>query len=197
MYKQYSEGLMAELGSHQVTATSWFFDSAPQAVYTAGTISRYKDGREVFDHIYATFEYPGGRTATFSSIQSNAFDDAYEMFMGTKGTLILKHETEAYLFNEGENLSTRVEVSPRQSSPVVDASATRAADSPGRTISAATSDQTDRAAAYRNEIAEFCSAIRTGAPVRCGPEKAMRSAIACLTANRAAEKQARLEIASE
>ena len=57
----------------------------------------------MFDHIYATFEYPGGRTATFSSIQSNAFDDAYEMFMGTKGTLILKHETEAYLFNEGES----------------------------------------------------------------------------------------------
>jgi predicted dehydrogenase len=197
MYKQYSEGLMAELGSHQVTATSWFFDSAPRAVYMAGTVSRFKDGREVFDHIYATFEYPGGRTATFSSIQSNAFDDAYEMFMGTKGTLILKHETEAYLFNEGENLSTRVEVSPRQSSPVVDASATRAADSPGRTISAASGDQTDRAAAYRNEIAEFCSAIRTGTPVRCGPEKAMRSAIACLTANRAAEERARLEIASE
>jgi len=197
MYKQYSEGLMAELGSHQVTAASWFFDSAPQAVYTTGTISRYKDGREVFDHIYATFEYPGGRTATFSSIQSNAFDDAYEMFMGTKGTLILKHETEAYLFNEGESVSTRVEVSPRSSSPVVDASATRAADSPGRTINQATSDQTDRTAAYRNEIAEFCSAIRTGTPVRCGPEKAMRSAIACLTANRAAEKQARLEIASE
>lgn len=197
MYKKYSEGLMAELGSHQVTAASWFFDSMPQAVYTTGTISRYKDGREVFDHIYATFEYPGGRTATFSSIQSNAFDDAYEMFMGTKGTLILKHETEAYLFNEGESVATRVEVSPKTSAPVVDASATRAADSAGRTINATASDQTDRAAAYRNEIAEFCSAIRTGAPVRCGPEKAMRSAIACLTANRAAEQRSRLEIASK
>jgi predicted dehydrogenase len=28
MYKKYSEGLMAELGSHQLTATSWFFDGA-------------------------------------------------------------------------------------------------------------------------------------------------------------------------
>lgn len=197
MYKAYSEGLMAELGSHQVTATSWFFDAAPQAVYALGNLSRYKDGREVNDHIYATFEYPGGRTATFSSIQSNAFEDAYEMFMGTKGTLILRHETEAYLFNEGEAQATRVDVSPKSSAPVADASATRPADSPGRAINAATGEQNDKSSAYRNEIAEFCSAVRTGTPVRCGPEKAMRSAIACLTANRAAEQKARLEIASE
>jgi len=197
MYKKYSEGLMAELGSHQLTATSWFFDAAPEAVYTSGSISRFKDGREVFDHIYSTFEYSGGRTATFSSIQSNAFEDAYEMFMGTKGTLILKHETEAYLFGEGEAAATRVEVSRQTANPIVDASATRPADSPGRSINSASGAQTDRGAAYRNESSEFCAAIRTGGQVRCGPEKAMRSAIACLTANRAAEQKARLVIAGE
>jgi predicted dehydrogenase len=112
MYKQYSEGLLCELGSHQITAASWFFDSTPEAVYASGGTYRYKDGREVYDHVYATFNYPGGRTATFSSIQSNAFEDAYEMYMGTKGTLILTHEVDAYLFNEGEGSSpTKVEVS--------------------------------------------------------------------------------------
>ena len=196
MYKQYSEGLMAELGSHQITAASWFFDSAPEAVYTTGGTYRYKDGREVSDHIYATFEYPGGRTATFSSIQSNAFEDAYEMFMGTKGTLILKHEVEAYLFNEGEGQSTKVEVSPQTSGPVADASATRATDSPGRSV-APSGGGAEKSNAYRLEIAEFCSAVRTGSPIRCGPQKAMRTAIACLTANRAAEQRARLEIAVE
>jgi predicted dehydrogenase len=197
MYKQYSEGLMAELGSHQVTAASWFFDSPPEAVYCTGGTFEFKDGREVFDHIYATFEYPGGRTATFSSIQSNAFDDAYEMFMGTKGTLILKHETEAYLFAEGESGTTRVEVTRQSSAPVADASATRPADSPGRSITAATGDPNDRAAAYRNEIAEFCSAVRTGTPVRCGPDKAMRTAVACLTANRSAETRTPLVIPNQ
>ena len=197
MYRKYSEGLIAELGSHQLTATSWFFDSAPEAVYTAGGVSRFKDGREVFDHVYSTFEYPGGRTATFSSIQSNAFEDAYEMFMGTKGTLILKREVEAYLFSEGEGASTRVEVSRQSANPIVDASATRAADTPGRAIDSAPGGQTDKGAAYRNETSEFCAAIRTGAQVRCGPEKAMRSAIACLTANKSAEQKARLVIAGE
>ncbi len=197
MYKQYSGGLMAELGSHQITAASWFFDSAPEAVYSSGNISRYKDGREVFDHIYSTFEYPGGRTATFSSIQSNAFEEAYEMFMGTKGTLILKTETEAYLFNEGEAQATKVEVSQQTSNPILDASASRPPDSAGRTVNAPGGTQTDKASAYQNEQAEFCAAIRTGKPVRCGPEKAMKSAIACLTANRSAEQKTRLEISGE
>jgi predicted dehydrogenase len=196
MYKRYSEGLMAELGSHQLTATSWFFDSAPRAVYSAGTISRYKDGREVSDHVYATFEYPGDRTATFSSIQSNAFDDACEQFMGTKGTLILKHETEAYLFNEGEAQAARVEVSKQSSSPITDASATRPADSPRQAVGSSP-DQSDRGLAYRNEVMEFCAAIRTGSPIRCGPEKAMRSAVAILAANRSAEQKLRIEISSE
>src|SRR5262249_23876053 len=147
MYRQYSEGLMAELGSHQLTAASWFFDSPPEAVYTAGGTFEFKDGREVFDHVYDTFEFLGGRTATFSSIQSNAFDDAFEMFMCTRGTLILKHETEAYLFSEGDGAPTPVEVSRQASGPMADASATRPADSPGRSIAAGTADQNDRAAA--------------------------------------------------
>ena len=195
MYKQYSEGLLCELGSHQITAASWFFDSAPEAVYASGGTYRYKDGREVYDHVYATFNYPGGRTATFSSIQSNAFEDAYEMYMGTKGTLILTHEVDAYLFNEGEGASTtKVEVSKQGAEPVVDSSASRPIDSPGRTVNAQGGATVDQNVSYKNEVAEFCAAVRTGSPIRCGPEKAMKSAVAILTGNRAAEQQARLEI---
>lgn len=192
MYKKYSEGLMCELGSHQITAASWFFDSAPEAVYTSAGTYEYKDGREVSDHVYSIFNYPGGRTATFSSIQSNAFEDAYEMYMGTKGTLILTHEVEAYLFNEGGPAATRVDVSPQSSGPVADSSASQPADTTARTLNPDSS--VDRGASYRNEIAEFCSAIRTGSPVRCGPEKAMKSAVAVLIGNSSAEKQTKLQI---
>ena len=194
MYKKYSEGLLCELGSHQLTATSWFFDSAPEAVYTTGGTYRFKDGREVYDHVYATFNYPGNRTATFSSIQSNAFEEAYEMFMGTKGTLILTRELEAYLFNEGEAATTRLDVTRQSSSPVADASATQSAESTARTVNPNDGTTIDKGISYKNEIAEFCSAIRTRAPVRCGGEKAMTSAVAILTGNSSGEKQARLEI---
>jgi predicted dehydrogenase len=101
VYRKYSEGLLCELGSHQLTAANWFFGANPEAVYTSAGTYQYKDGREVHDHVYAIFNYPGGRTATFSTIQSNAFEDSYEMFLGTKGTLILTHEADAFLFNGG------------------------------------------------------------------------------------------------
>ncbi len=195
MYRKYSEGLLCELGSHQITAASWFLDSAPTAVYVTGGTYRFKDGREVADHVYATYEYPGDRTVTFSTIQSNAFEQNYEMFMGTKGTLIMTRELEAYLFNEGEGSSTtRVEVSRQTSGPVADSSATQAADSTSRTVNTGDSIP-NKGISYQNEIAEFCSAIRTGSPVRCGPEKAMKSAVAVLVGNSSADKHTRLEIA--
>ncbi len=194
LYKQYSEGLVAELGSHLLTATNWFFEAAPSAVYCTGGIARHNDGREVNDHVYATFEYPGGRTATFSSIESNAFEDHYEMFMGTKGTLILQNEIEVYLFPEGNEALTKVEVTKQTAAPVADSSATRAADAPGRTVNAASPGQIDRNISYKNEIAEFCAAVRTGSAIRGGPEKAMKSAIAVVTANQSAEKHVRLDI---
>lgn len=193
LYKQYSEGLTAELGSHLITATNWFFESAPKAAYATGSIARHNDGREVFDHVFATLEYPGGRSATFSSIESNAFEDHYEMFMGTKGTLILQNEIEVYLFYEGEAAATQVAVTRQTAAPVADTSATRPAEAQ-RTVNAATAGQIDRNISYRNEIAEFCASVRTGKPVRCGPEKAMQSAQAVFTANRAAEKGQRLEL---
>ncbi len=194
LYKQYSEGLTAELGSHLITTTNWFFEASPEAVYSTGSIARHNDGREVFDHVYATLEYPGGRTATFSSIESNAFEDHYEMFFGTKGTLILQNEVEVYLFYEGEAAQTKVEVSRQTSTPIADASATRPADAPGRTVNAAATGQVDRNLSYRNEIAEFCASVRTGKPVRCGPEKARQSALAVIIANHAAEKHTRIEM---
>ena len=193
MYRKYSEGLLCELGSHQLTAASWFLDSAPQAVYTSAGTYQYKDGREVADHVYSTFEYPGGRTATFTSIQSNALEEAYEMYMGTKGTLILTREIDAYLFEEGQRASnTGVEVSKQSSAPVADASASQPADSTARTVSQ--NESGERTVSYKNEIAEFCSAVRTGKPVRCGGEKAKKSAVAILVGNLAADKRARLEI---
>lgn len=194
LYKKYSAGLMAELASHQLAATDWFFDSAPHAVYASGGIHRYKDGREVNDHIYATFEYPGGRTVTFSSIQSNKFDHYYEMFMGTKGALILRGESEAYLFGENDDKTLNFEVTKQSAAPVADASETRRADEKSRTVSPNTEKVGDQRSSYQYEIAEFCAAIRNRTRLRCGGETALKSAAACLAANESAEKKTRIEI---
>lgn len=195
LYKQYSRGLLAELASHQVNVVNWFFDAVPQTVHGTGGIHRWKDGREVDDHVYTTFEYPGDRTAVFSSIESNAFDHFYEAFFGTKGTLILKGETEAYLFEEGGSARpTGIEVTTTApGAPVLEASESRAADAAGQSATG-TSTSGDRLASYRYEISGFCASVRTGAPLACGPDKAIGSAAACLRAFDAIEQKTRLAV---
>jgi predicted dehydrogenase len=198
LYKRYSRGLLAELGSHQINIVNWFFGAAPDAVTATGGIARYQD-REVWDHIYATFEYPGGRTAVFSSIESNAFDHYYEAFFGTKGTLIMRGEAEAYLFDEeGAQQATAIAVTAPGAGPVLEASESRAADAAGSPgAAAASASGADRLAAYRAEVTGFCSAIRTGQPLACGPEEALHSAAACLAADQAAERRARVPVGVE
>jgi predicted dehydrogenase len=195
LYKQYSRGLLAELASHQVNVVNWFFDAVPHTVHGTGGIHRWKDGREVDDHVYTTFEYPGDRTAVFSSIESNAFDHFYEAFFGTKGTLILKGETEAYLFEEGGGARpTGIEVTTTAAgAPVLEASESRAADAAGQSATG-TSTSGDRLASYRYEISGFCASVRTGAPLACGPDKAIGSAAACLRAFDAIEQKTRLAV---
>jgi predicted dehydrogenase len=199
LYNQYSRGHMAELASHMVAISDWFFGVDAQSTIGSGGVYRYKDGREVPDHTYATIEYPGGRTAVFTSIESNAFEHYYEAYYGTQGTLILRGETEAYLFDEGEKPGpvkpTTVEVAPKAAGPAAAASESRTADAAGKGVGAGSAGGGgDRLAAYRYEINGFCGAIRTGSPLRCGPERAMASANACIAAFEAIQKKQRVDV---
>jgi predicted dehydrogenase len=169
LYWKYSEGLFSELGSHEVNSANWFLGSRPRRVQAMGGIDRFRDGREVPDHVYATFEYPGGITGTFSSIESNAFDEQYDAFYGTKGTLIIRNETEPLLFYERGTSGTK----PRQPR--------RSLTAKGRQSSARV--QTISPSTY--EINGWVSAIRTGSPLRCGPEAASASASWTIAANEA------------
>jgi predicted dehydrogenase len=196
LYWKYSQGLMAELCSHQLNATNWFLGSRPEAVHASGGVYRFKDGREVFDHVYATFEYPNGQTAVFSSVESNAFDDYYEMFMGTKGTLILRREIEALFFEEGGGEgATSITVAPQTSGPVALSSETQTANTKQQTSQGSTvTPLFERPRSTRLQIQRFCSAIRVGTPLACGPDKAFDSATSCIRANEAVMQKARLAI---
>lgn len=198
LYNKYSRGLLAELASHQLNVTNWFLDAVPEAVIGTGGVYRFPEGgRELPDHVYATWDYPGGRTVTFTSIESNAFERNYEAFYGTKATLIMQGETEAYLFDEGNAAArqpTSIEVAAKASGPALEASESRAADAAGRqqTASAAAPTTAERLSSYRLEISGFCASVRTGAPLACGPERASHSAKACIRAWEAVDKKTRI-----
>lgn len=195
LYKQYSQGLVAELGSHQIGTTNQYLGGFPTAALGSGGIYRFKD-REVNDHVYVILEYPGGRTVTFSSIESNDFDHITEQYMGTKGTLIMGRETEALLFT-ADDQPTTIDVTTSDTNVVLDASESRSADAAGRTMDEARDAgvrDDDRLLMYRLEIAGFCSTIRSGTPLRCGPDMALRTAAAVVAANQAIASGTRVPI---
>jgi predicted dehydrogenase len=110
LYQRTGGGLMAELGSHQLDACSIFLGKKhPLSVSAVGGTHFYHDDREVEDHVYCTFEYPGKNydaaapnprrndivVVTYSSISTNGFEKYGECVMGTRGTLIVEEEQAA------------------------------------------------------------------------------------------------------
>ena len=106
LYNRTGAGLMAELGSHQLDACSIFLGKKhPLAVTGIGGTFFYTDGREVDDHVFTVFEFPGTGekdrvVVTYSSINTNSFDGYGEQVMGSKGTMLVSQEKEILLFKE-------------------------------------------------------------------------------------------------
>ncbi len=118
--------------------------------------------------------------------------------MGTKGTLIIGSEGEVMLFTDTDK-PTGIETTPKSGNAVLDASESRVADAQGKAVSKSGSGSDtgeDRLLPYRLEIATFCSAIRTGVPLRCGVERATRITAACLAANKAIETRTHVQVAA-
>ena len=110
LYKAFSAGLMAELGSHQLDVVNWFLGTHPKRVFASGGIDYYRDGREVVDNICCLYEYEltpkkvvGAKPYTvrvnYTSLCNNAYEGAAELIMGTKGSLYLT-SAKGLLFQE-------------------------------------------------------------------------------------------------
>jgi predicted dehydrogenase len=110
LYRKSSQGLMAELGSHQLDVANWLLGKPPARILGSGGIDHWRDGREVCDNVFCVYEYevpvprdpkapkpspeksePASYTVrvTYSSVQNNAYEGASELVEGTKGTLFL------------------------------------------------------------------------------------------------------------
>ncbi|MCI0705087.1 MAG: Gfo/Idh/MocA family oxidoreductase [Planctomycetia bacterium] len=125
-------GLMAELGSHQLDASSIILGHVhPLAVQGVGGKFFYgpdRNDRESDDSVFVTFEFPGRNyykrdnsghlvlqngkpvpdekgkddivVVTFTSFNTNEFENYGEWVMGSKGTMFLERESDVYLWRE-------------------------------------------------------------------------------------------------
>jgi predicted dehydrogenase len=196
LFRRYSDGLMGEWGGRLVSLTNWFLDAVPTAVQAAGGIYSYKDGRDVDDHVYATLEYPNGRTATISLIQSNGLEGGYTQFMGTRGTLVIGKD-EALLFAEEKGNPTKVETTKLNGAhPVLDTSASRSEEASNHSVLSRGGNGGEGSGmeSYRQEISAFCGSIRAGAPLRQSATGAFDVARICFAADDAIQQGKRLSI---
>ena len=129
LYNKTGNGLMAELGSHQLDASSIFLGKVhPLAVTGVGGTYFYghrddkgeidrpgPNARQSDDHVFVTYEFPGKNhpkgpnkgtdesdivIVTYSSINTNGFEPYGETVMGTRGTMIVEKEESVLLYQE-------------------------------------------------------------------------------------------------
>ncbi len=223
LYNNTGGGLMAELGSHQLDAASIFLNKVQPiacfgyggknyyGVKGIGTADQQNDDRDVDDHVYMTFEFPGPHYAedkndvcivTYSSINTNSFSgDPYgETVFGSRATLVMKQETEAMLYREGVGSSTtsadqRLYVlNGNDGQPAISASA-----SLGPSKQSAVADIGKVSRGYTEEMEHFAHCIRTNnfgkiadGGLRCPGEQGMKDAIMALSSNIAMKSRKRI-----
>lgn len=219
LFTQTGGGLMAELGSHQLDACSIFLGKKrPLSVTAVGGTHFYQDNREVEDHVYCIYEFPGPNynerepnarkndiiTVTYSSISTNDFEKYGECVMGSKGTLVIEQEQSAMLWGI-QGRSTQVTASAGNSPALVDASSTSGAPTETRAVATGTNAIGAGAPSrgYREEMEHLAYLIRmqgqgmerdnAALKPRCDGRAAMADAIIALTANQAMKHRRRIE----
>ncbi len=223
LFNRTGGGLMAELGSHQLDACSIFLGKKrPLSVSATGGKYFYRDDREVEDHVFCTFEFPGAHfdesrrqqrnndivVVNYSSVSTNAFEQYGECVMGSRGTLIVQEEKNAYLFGGAANANTarsmEVTATTTGGRPALDASAST---SPTERQAAETGQASLGAAVpsrgYKEEMDHLALCIRMRNEgmerdrerwqPRCHGRAAMADAIIALTANQAMKHRRRIE----
>jgi predicted dehydrogenase len=225
LWNRTAAGLMAELGSHQLDASSIFISAQdpekdpqkrhvhPLAVTALGGRSIFPADRECEDHVYCMFEFPGKGYyepgthkvadpnkvvhVTYSSINGNGYGGYGEIVFGTDGTLILEQEQDAMLF-KGSNTATQIEVvtDKKTGKPAMDTYETGG----GAALAKVAGGGGPVSRGYKEEIEHWAWCIRNPAPENqphCTPTVALGDAVLALTANQAIAKQTRIEFKPE
>lgn len=226
IYNSTGGGLMAELGSHQLDACSIFLGKVKPiavsgyggknfyGVKGVGSKDKQADKREIDDHVYVTFEFPGPHyheqdnphdiaIVTYSSLNTNRLEPYGETVYGSRATLMVQQEQQALLYKEaspdtgGGGVEQRLYViNGNDSGPVLTASASLAPTA-GAAAAGATIEKISRG--YTEEMEHFCHCIRNNinAPpqdggLRCNGTVAMADAIMALTSNLAMKHKKRI-----
>jgi len=214
-------GLMAELGSHQLDAAGIFIAAAhagekqyPMNVSAASNRPLFPPDRDVCDHVYCLFEYPGpgfepdnpvtevNRVGVqYASINGNGYGGYGESVYGTEGTLQLLTEQDVMLWRTAFTRDkTKVVFSRGKGGPVLLSDDN--GDPESLAIGQMASKHADRG--YRAQIEHWAWCIRQNPDAsdpevrpRCDPKVALGDAVIALTTNKAAAEAVKVDFQEE
>ena len=215
LWNRTGAGLMAELGSHQLDAAGIFISAdwnngekaVPLSVTGVGGRHIFPPDRDVDDHIYCTFEYPGKDyykdiqarkiadenkkiVVTYSAINGNGWGGHGETVFGTQGTMMLDREQEVLLF-KGSSTS-RIQLKKAADGPTLDTTES----GPSRAAAVAQAATGPISRGYTEEIEHWAWCIHHRDPAnmpRCHPRVALADAVIALAANIAMKNFQRVE----
>lgn len=202
LYRRFSQGLMAELGSHQIDVVNWMLGETPCAVTGVGGIDYWKDGREVYDNVQCIFEYPSGAKFIYQSITSNQYDGCYEQIMGDKGTIVLQIGR-ALLFREPraeqlawEDMAHKEKIQGKEAI-ILDASKTPRLQEQRSEGESLTPGQKPSGDACLLELEDFFRCVRERREPLSTAKTALGACVAVIKANEAMDKMQRVTIPAE
>jgi predicted dehydrogenase len=195
LYRAYSGGLLAELGSHATDFANWLFQATPESVVGSGGIDFYRDGRETLDNVKAIFRYPGGQTFTFSALTNNAHMGFQVMIHGDRGTVILSQD-DAVILKEKNLLAEPIHTRRKRDAvdTVTGASYRPGTETPGSpTVATIWRDRSGpHADVTHDACAAFCESLRTGKRIVADVQAGWASATAVALANKAVDEGRRI-----
>jgi predicted dehydrogenase len=190
-----SAGLMGEIGLHQIDTVNWFLGQLPQAVSGFGGVLAWADGREVADTVQCVFEYPNGLRVLYEATLANSFDGAYELLLGTQGTILLRG-LRGWLFKEADSpllgweVYAKKEQLVNETGIVLIANATKLIEQGKDPAEAAVVEEGKDELYY--SVESFLTAIRKGEKPVCTVEDGLRAAVVALQANEAVRTGTRI-----
>ena len=194
LYREYSGGLIAELGSHHINFANEVFGGIPETVVGSGGVDFWKDGRETADNVQVTYRYPGGKTLFFSAITTNRFVGCQVEVCGTGGTIVLTEADGTYYYEPNTGASAVPEALAVEHGVVTGAS--YRAELPYRgqgrplTVPAGTSGNPDFVACN-----SFIDSIRNNRQPKANEQVAWNCGVTVALGNYAIDHEARVKFA--
>ena len=191
LYKQYSGGLLAELGSHHINFANEVFGGMPESVVGSGGIDFWKDGRETQDNVQVVYRYASGQSLVFSAITTNRLDGDQIRVFGTDGSAVLT-EADATVYYEPSRPQSAVSQQTILEHGIV-TGATYRSELPYRGRGEAVTVPEDKMGSPDYlACASFIDCIRTDKKPEADEQKAWNEGVAVALGNQAIERGERV-----